>query len=157
MPPLRTRQAVRALVLDDDDCVLLVRVAFPSWTGWIAPGGGVARSECDEAALRRELLEETGLATFELGPLVWTRRHDLRTEGWDDQVERYFLVRTPRFEPAPALAWKDLNDEYVRDLRWWTLDEVEVSRDSFAPRRLGALLRSLLENGPPKEPLAVGV
>jgi 8-oxo-dGTP diphosphatase len=153
---LRIRQAVRALVLDPEDRVLLVHVAFPSWLGWIAPGGGVAAGESDEGALRRELVEEIGLEAFELGPLVWTRRHDLRSAGWDVQDERYFLVRTPSFEPTPALSWAELNDEYVVALRWWTVDEMEASGDRFAPRRLGALLRALLANGAPAEPLDAG-
>ena len=148
---------MRALVLDPDARVLLVEVAFPSWRGWIAPGGGVAPGETDEIALRRELHEELGLAEFELGPLVWTRRHELRTEGWDGQDERYFLVRTPAFEPTPALSWEDLLDEYVCGLRWWSLDEIEVSTESFAPRSLGMLLRDLVESGPPPEPFDVGV
>jgi 8-oxo-dGTP pyrophosphatase MutT (NUDIX family) len=153
----RIRRAVRALVLDPDDHILLVQVAFPGWTGWIAPGGGVALGESDEAALRRELLEELGLSGFELGPLVWTRKHDLRSPGWDGQVERYFLVRTPTFEPAPSLTWDQLHDEYVQALRWWTVDEIEASTESFAPRRLGELLRSLVASGTPFEPLDAGV
>jgi 8-oxo-dGTP pyrophosphatase MutT (NUDIX family) len=155
--PPRIRRAVRALVLDPDDRVLLVKVVFPRWTGWIAPGGGVAPGESDEAALRRELLEELGLSGFELGPLVWTRTHDLRSPEWDGQAERYFLVRAPSFEPAPSLTWDQLRDEYVEALGWWTVDDIEASTESFAPRWLGELLRSLVASGAPLEPLDLDV
>ena len=60
------RRAVRAIVLDDEDRVLLCeftnRVTGARW--WGTPGGGIEAGESDEAALRRELLEETGLAGF---------------------------------------------------------------------------------------------
>ena len=154
---LRIRQAVRALVLDPADRILLVQVAFPSWLGWILPGGGVAAGESDEDALRRELAEETGLSDFELGPLIWTRRVELHTPGWDGQTERYFLVRSSTFEPVPDLSRQLLNDEYVQDVRWWTIEEIERSLESFAPSCLAVLLRSLLDDGPPSEPLDVGI
>ena len=92
MSDLRIRDAVRAVVLDPDDRVLLVRFEFAHWSGWATPGGGVARGETDEVAIRRELAEETGLEAFELGPLVWTRTHLFELDEWDGQVERCYLV-----------------------------------------------------------------
>src|SRR5918994_5908100 len=71
----RLRDAVRAVLLDNEDRALLVRFEFPHWTGWATPGGGVHAGETDEEALRRELAEETGLTELVLGPVVWTRTH----------------------------------------------------------------------------------
>src|SRR5262245_37208953 len=53
------RRAVRAVVLDDHDRVLLVRFenAASGEVWWATPGGGVEDGESDENALRRELLE----------------------------------------------------------------------------------------------------
>ena len=42
-------------------------------------------------------------------------------------------------------------------LRWWTVDELEQAEATFAPRRLAELLRSLLLEGPPPEPIDAGV
>jgi 8-oxo-dGTP pyrophosphatase MutT (NUDIX family) len=154
---LRLRDAVRGVVVDPNDRVLLVRFEFPHWTGWATPGGGVDAGETDEEALRRELAEEAGLDAFELGPIVWTRTHLFELGRWDGQVERYYLVRTPAFDPAPRLTWEQLNVEFVTAVRWWTPEELEAADAQFAPRRLPSLLNDLLRDGAPLEPIDVGV
>jgi ADP-ribose pyrophosphatase YjhB (NUDIX family) len=154
----RIRTAARAIVLDEDR-ILLVRFDFPDRTVWATPGGGIDEGETDEEALRRELLEEAGLESFELGPLVWTRIHHARLEGgrWDGQSDRFYLVRSTAFEPAPRLSWEQLRAEWMTDIRWWTLDELEATEELFAPRRLPELVRSLVENGPPADPVDTGL
>ena len=153
----RLRDAVRALVLDESDRVLLVRFEFPRWVGWATPGGGVNPRETDEDAIRRELAEEVGLEAFSLGPLIWTRTHLFELGDWDGQVERYYLVRTEAFAPAPGLTWTELHAEYVTDVRWWTLEELETFAGQFAPGRLPLLVRRLTQQGPRSEPIDVGV
>jgi TDG/mug DNA glycosylase family protein len=152
---LPLRDAVRALVVDPRGRALLVRFDWPDKSVWAPPGGGVEEDEQDEQAIARELAEEVGLDSCELGPCIWRRTHwFVGMPGWAGQVERHYLVRAPAFEPAPRV---DLREEGVGGLRWWALDELEDTDLIFAPRRLPALLRDLLENGPPEEPIDVGV
>ena len=138
------REAVRALVVDRDDRVLLVRFARPvgddSW--WGSPGGGIDPGETEEQALRRELREEIGLDDFELGPLLyehpgefpWARR-------LYRQRNRTYLVRVPAHEPTAAV---DLAQEGVVGVRWWTLDELAGSTERFAPPDLPQRVRTIL-------------
>jgi len=154
------RQGVRALLLDPHDRVLLVRFVNPATAEefWATPGGGLDPGEDLEGGLRRELREETGLAEVEIGPVIWTRRHVFPWAGKTlDQSERIALVRTPAFEPRPALTPSQLVEEGVHELRWWTLGELAVSDANFAPRRIVRFLRQLLEEGPPPAPIDVGV
>ena len=156
---LRLRQAARALVLDPADRVLLVRFEMPDWVGWATPGGGLQPGESHADAIARELAEEVGLDRFELGPVIWKRTHiiPLINGLWDGQVERIFLVRTPEFTPAPRFSADELRAEYVTASRWWTADELDTASDEFAPRRLPELVRRVLRDGPPAEPIKVGV
>ena len=159
MSESRLRRATRAIVVDESARILLVRFDFGDRVVWATPGGGIEEDETDEQAIRRELLEEAGLDGFELGPLVWTRTHHVPLGGgrWDGQTERYYLVRTPPFEPAPRLSWDELRAEGMTAVRWWTLAELEATDAIFAPCRLPLLVRELLLHGPPAEPVDVGV
>lgn len=159
---LHLRRGVRAVILDDTGRMLLVRFEFPPRFSdsevWAAPGGGIEDGEDDRTALARELAEEVGLGDAEVGPLIWTRTHVVPlSSGHDGQRERFYLLRTPAFDPRPALTPEQLRAEFVTGLRWWTLDELRAAEAVFAPRRLPDLLASLLVDGPPPHPIDVGV
>jgi ADP-ribose pyrophosphatase YjhB (NUDIX family) len=154
------REAARALVLDPDDRVLLVRMVPPgtSETFWTTPGGGLDPGEALQEGLSRELREETGLDEVEPGPVIWTRREVFPWAGETlDQSEQIVLLRVPSFEPKPQLTPERLVAEGVYELRWWALAEIEGSSETFYPTRLAEFLRQLLEDGPPDEPIDVGV
>ncbi len=161
---LNMRAAVRAVLLDPDDCVLLVRFEFPTATVWALPGGGLDQGEDHATGLRRELREELGLTDLEIGPFIWRREHviPMRT-GHDGQIDHVHLVRVDRFEPEPEIGWDALRDELVFEMRWWTVDEIAAAtttpdaRTRFAPFRLAELLRGLIADGPPPAPIDTGL
>jgi 8-oxo-dGTP diphosphatase len=154
------REAVRALVLDPDGRVLLVRFVNPE-TGehfWTTPGGGIDPGESPEDTIKRELREETGLEDPEIGTVIWTRREVFPWAGQTlDQREQVVLVPAPAFEPRPGLGVERLAAEDVHEVRWWTLADIESSDAVFYPTRLGHFLGQLLEDGPPEEPIDVGI
>jgi len=153
---LRIREAVRGLVVDQNDHVLLAHLAFPARSVWVLPGGGLEADETHHQGLLRELREEVGLSPDEIGPHLWTRTHIIPfIDGrWDGQRERAYLVRTPRFEPAPLLSPEQLRAEYLVDLRWWSIDELLAEPDTtfFAPLHLPRLIHEVMTLGPPTEP-----
>jgi TDG/mug DNA glycosylase family protein len=155
---LPLREAVRAVVLDPDDRILLVRFQFPDRFVWASPGGGLEPHETDEHAIRRELAEECGLRDFALGPCIWTRTHwFLDMAGWAGQRERHYLVRTEAFEPAPEWSAEELDAENISGQRWWTPAELAETAEVFAPRRLPELVADLRSRDAFREPHDAGV
>jgi len=156
-PAPTERIAARAILFGPADRILLVHFSPPHALGgwWATPGGALDPGETHEEGLRRELLEEAGIAA-PIGPCVWTRVHEFEWgEHFVRQVERYYVVRVESDEIAPQL---DLAAEDVQEIRWWTLAELEAaSGEDFAPRRLPQLIRQLLDEGPPAQPFDAGV
>jgi 8-oxo-dGTP pyrophosphatase MutT (NUDIX family) len=156
------REGVRALILDEDDAVLLVRF---DWDGldvpggfWANPGGGMEPGETRSDALARELAEEVGLFLAdpaEVGPEVWTKTALFPMPPWDGQVDHIHLVRVPHFTPRPTMTAAQLLAENVHEIRWWSREEIRDSKATFAPRALPTLLETLLEGGTQSEPLAL--
>ena len=107
-------------------------------------------------ALARELSEEVGLHRFELGPLIWTREHWLvNPTRWGGQRERHYLVRTNAFEPAPVSATRSSPRRASPAPPGSAVEQLDTVMTG--PRRLAALVRELLRNGPPREPVDAGV
>jgi 8-oxo-dGTP diphosphatase len=156
---LRIREAVRAVLIDPDDRILLVRFEFPTATRWALPGGGLEPGESHIDALQRELDEEAGLSDAVIGPQIWSGLHivPFLNGAFDGQRERIFLVRSAAFDAQPRLSWAQMNAEFVHELRWWTLDEIAASDAVFVPNDLHTLLTTLLRDGPPDDPIDVSV
>ena len=156
MNELNIREAVRGLVVDGLGRTLLVRFEFTAGTRWALPGGGIDPGETHHQALRRELAEEIGLHTPDIGVHLWNRIYHLRFGEWDGQREQVYAITVPTgFEPQPVFSWEQLNAERVFELRWWSIEELDHHRPPTAPSGLVGLLRCFLSGDWPTEPLSI--
>ncbi len=86
--PARPIVGVGAVIVQDGQVVLIRRRYEPRKGQWTLPGGGVEVGESLEAAVAREMLEETGLQV-EVGPVIEVFDRITRDE---DQRVRYHYV-----------------------------------------------------------------
>ncbi|MFI6860979.1 NUDIX hydrolase [Streptomyces sp. NPDC050421] len=156
--PAETRKVSRLVLLDPEDRILLMHgfePEDPASTWWFTPGGGLEGDETREQAALRELAEETGITDVQLGPLLWQRMCSFPFDGrrWE-QDEWYFMARTTQ-TTTDTSGQTGLERRSVAGLRWWTSAELSAARETVYPTRLAELLRTLLDEGPPRTPLVL--
>lgn len=159
---LPTRDIARALVFDPDDRLLLIEYeavrpidpANPAALGfWFMPGGGLEPGETHEAACRRELSEEIGVAEVELGPCVAVCDGPFRLFRKPRFArERYFLVRLAS-DAIDTSRLAETEDNPVRGTRWWPLDALAASAERVEPAGLATLAQRIVSGDVPPEPV----
>jgi 8-oxo-dGTP diphosphatase len=101
---------VGAIIIDDENRVLLLKHVFRPGSGWGIPGGFINKAENPEKAVRRELAEEIGLKVENV------RIVHARTFRMTNQVEILF-----RATPVGTPNSKSIE---IADLGWFRFEDL---------------------------------
>ena len=146
-PAAELRLGARVLLLDPDDCVLLIHARDPDdlahhW--WELPGGGIDPDEPTQEAARRELAEETGIVLDQLGPCLWVRETRFRYRGHHHRREPAYLGHTRQTAPRLRLKHTASEQQGMLGYQWWTDPGLARCPDKLLPPSLPQLLAGLL-------------
>ena len=141
----RKRTSARVLLCSERGEILLIRFEVlrggVPWVFWATPGGEVETGESPAEAAVREIREELGLVIAVEGPV---RVEQNRFEHWGemmDNTDHFFTGQTSR--SAPRLSGvTEAERSIMKEARWWTEAELEVSQENFFPVWLGAWLHT---------------
>jgi 8-oxo-dGTP pyrophosphatase MutT (NUDIX family) len=157
---MRRRLTARVLLIDRQDRILLMKGRLPSRRdgpgAWFTIGGGAEPGETVLEAAAREIREETGIADFELGPVIG-RREGMMILAGDEEVwfdEHYVLARCAGGEPVRH-GWQADEHDLIDEIRWWTLAELRATGERVFPPGLAALLGDVLAERLPDAPLVI--
>jgi ADP-ribose pyrophosphatase len=127
--PDAPRVAVGAVVIHQQQVLLVLRGQPPSQDMWAIPGGSVELGETLQQAAEREIREETGLLV-RAGEPVYI--FDTVQRGDDGRVRFHYVIVDVLAEPIdPAQPLQSADD--ARDARWFSLAEVNSSTWNVAP------------------------
>ncbi len=134
MARTKPRLAVRALILDSRDRLLLVNAYPGARLGlWCAPGGGCEAGQSLPANLAREVHEETGLRVEVGAPVLVNEFHD--PDSGFHQVDLFFRCRI--LAGTLDAAWRDPEGVVTRR-RFFSREELAGGGVRVKPESLAA-------------------
>jgi 8-oxo-dGTP diphosphatase len=121
--------------------ILLIKRGLEPFIGqWALPGGFVRKGESPDAAVRRELAEETGIAQEVFLEQLYTfGEPDRDPRGWVLTVAHFALVKLSDFTIKAATDAKDVQWFRVSDLPQLAFDHAKII--SMALQRLKGKVR----------------
>jgi 8-oxo-dGTP pyrophosphatase MutT (NUDIX family) len=147
---IKERLTARVLLLDPQDRILLMKGRLPSDPtapgAWFTVGGGVESGESLAQAAAREIREETGFTDAVVGPVLWEGEqiHYDRKGRPVRVMERFMLARCAGGAPSVD-GWQALEQEFVDDIRWWSLADLAACEEPVYPTDLAQRLNSLIK------------
>jgi 8-oxo-dGTP pyrophosphatase MutT (NUDIX family) len=157
---VKTRDAVRLIVLDADRRILLLRVqsdfievdgARPMRVFWITPGGGLETDETPADAAPRELLEETGLRPTAPPWPLWYGEQVLVLHGEERLFRETFMLYEVQETALSTERQTEEEKKIVKEMRWWTLAALQESTELIYPRNLAALVAPIVQGERPTQ------
>ena len=111
---------------------------------WTLAGGGREEGETIEQTAVREIAEETGMSDLRLGPVVWYGEDSHRSGDWKVVFKEHFILAFASSEAVDRGGWTDHERRQILETRWWSTEELRMSKEVVYPFALADYLEPLL-------------
>ena len=163
---MKEHKSVRILLINKRKELLLMKASDPSTTRtdgkyngdfWFLVGGQIEARETLNQTTERELFEETGLKEedYKIGPLVWIGDFELILSGVPRQMKQDFIVVKTKKSEISTEHFTENEKKVVKEMRWFSLDEIKKSREIIYPINLKDKLEDILEGRYPETPFDI--
>jgi len=153
------RPAARVVLLDPDNRVFLINgrdpadSSKPHW--WEIPGGGIDPGEDSAVAVARELYEEAGFESAEIGPIIWTQYVEFDFGGYHFESDE--VIHLARCDGGE---WRPRHLEFLeaaafKGAQWWALDDLLANDEPVLPVRLREFLPAIVVGDLPETPIDI--
>ena len=161
---LPIHNSIRILLINQHKQILLICADDPStkihgqkYKGkfWFTVGGKIEEGEDVAATVIREIYEETGLSAeaITLGPIVWYGEFDLELSGVLQRLKQRFMVVHTNQTKLTIANLTAAEKKVIKELRWFSLDEIKNCQDMIYPSKLAEYLPEILQGNYPSSPI----
>ena len=165
---IQIRNSVRILLINQDKELLLMCVDDPKTTSkdgkyrgrfWTTLGGGIEPSESIVQAVARELHEESGISQsdVEIGPVVWIEELEIILYGSLTRIVQQFIVVHTKKKSAHLKNLTELEKEIVKEVRWFSLDQIKSHNETIFPIGIENYLPEILDGKYPEKPIEINI
>ena len=139
-----------------NDKILLVKEALGRYQGrWSLPKGHVDSGEDPETAVLRELYEETGIDSIEMGPVIWTQHVQFTFGGYFfDSYEKIHVAWCEGGEYQPKHL-EALEAAAFLGAKWWDVGDLLESDEPVLPTLLREHITPIVSGDLPSEPIDI--
>ena len=165
---MKVRNSIKAILLNEKNELLLVYTRNKKLNGevekyndgfWQMIGGKIEDGEDYNAAIKREIFEETSITEdkLELGPLVFKGQMVFNINGEPNDLRQSFMVvHTSTSNVSLDNLTEDEKPE-LKKLKWFSYDEIKNCNEIIYPVVLPNYLKDIIEEKYPLEVLEIDI